>query len=271
MNRHLASEGHADRWPLWRPHSLRRHATRLYEYVRFEIVRTLRSRQYQLLAIALPVAFYLLYTQPGLGRPPDAVVDGGAWSTNAMARMATLGAVGTGLAAGGGRLAADRADGWVRTLSLASLPRVQVLAGRVIAGVVSAGLPVLVVIAAGVLVHGVTVATGNWIQLIISLWIGALPFALLGVMVGLSLSRGAALGAVVVLYFGLAVVGGLLEPIASMPAVIATIGRLLPSFLVRDLGWRAVLGQGPSAQHAALLAAESFGLATFAFWNRLRA
>ena len=56
--------------------------------------------------------------------------------------------------------------------------------------------------------------------------------------------------------------------IVSLPAVLATIGGALPSFLVRDLAWRAALGQGISAQDATLLAAESFGLGSLVLWKR---
>ena len=263
-----ASAGRADRSPSRRPPSWHRPAIGFVGYVRFEILRTLRSRQYQLLAAALPVTLYLLYTQPGLGRPPTALIDGGSWGANALDRMATLGALGAGLAAAGSRLAADRADGWIWTLRLASLPSARMLAGRAVAGVASAGLPLLLVILAGVLVHGVALPVAGWFQLIVAVWAGALPFALLSVLVGVSMGRGRAVGAVLVLYVGLAFVGGLLEPIASLPALIATIGSALPSFLVRDLAWRAALGQGGSAQDATLLAAESFGLGSLVFWKR---
>ncbi len=268
VNRPAASAGHADRRPSWRLRPRLRLAIRLGSYVRLEVLRTLRSRQYQILAVALPVSLYLLSTQPGLGRSPTVMVDGGAWSAAALDQMATLGALGAALATGGSRLATDRADGWIRTLGLAPLPPGQMLTGRVVAGVVGAGLPILLVIGIGVVAHGVALPVGRWLQLIGSLWIGALPFALLGIVVGLSLGRGAAIGAVLVIYLGLAALGGLLEPIASLPTVIGTIGRALPSFLVRDLGWRAALGQGPSAQDATVLAAESFALGSLVFWKR---
>lgn len=263
-----ASAASAARSPSRRPPPWRRPAVGFVGYVRFEILRTLRSRQYQLLAAALPVTLYLLGTQPGLGRPPTALIEGGSWGTNALDRMATLGALGAGLAAAGSRMAADRTDGWIRTLRLASLPSARMLAGRTIAGVASAGLPLLLVIVAGVLVRAVALPVAGWLQLVVSVWAGALPFALLGIVVGLSLGRPAAVVAVLAVYLGLAIIGGLLEPIVSLPAVLATIGGALPSFLVRDLAWRAALGQGISAQDATLLAAESFGLGSLVLWKR---
>jgi ABC-2 type transport system permease protein len=267
MNSQASAES-ADRSRSGRPPSWRRPAVGFVGYVRFEILRTLWSRQYQLLAALLPVALYLLDTQPGLGRQPTMLIDGGSWSANALDRLATLGALGAGLTAAGSRLAADRADGWVRTLRLIPLSSAQMLAGRVVAGVASAGLAVLLVTVAGGLIRGVAMPLAGWFLLIVSVSVGALPFALLGVLVGMSMGRGIAVGAVLVLYLGLAFVGGLLEPIASLSALIATIGSAMPSFLVRDLAWRAALGQGPSAQDATLLAAESFGLASLVFWNR---
>ncbi|MHB8892052.1 MAG: ABC transporter permease [Candidatus Limnocylindrales bacterium] len=240
----------------------------MYAYVRFEVVRSLRSRQYQLLAIALPVGLYLVYTQSDLGGQPGALIGGTTWTMYAMVSMAALGALGAGLAANGSRLAAERESGWIRTLGLASLPRCHMLAGRVTAAVVGAGLPILVVIGTGVLVHGARLTPGGWLQLIVSLWVGAVPFALLGVVVGRSLGRDAAVGAVLVLYLGLAFVGGLLEPIESLPAVFATMGRVLPSFLVGDLGWQAILGRGPSARDLTVLAAESFAFGSLIVWTR---
>lgn len=266
MNRHPATAGQPDRWASGHQWSLPGHAAVLYTYVRLEVGRSLRSRQYRFLALGAPVGLYLVATAAGLGPQPDALVGGTTWKTYAMVSMAALGALGAGIAASGSRLAADQDSGWVRTLTVAHLPRLHMLAGRVVAGVVIAGPPIMLLIGTAVLVHGVGLVPGSWLQLIASLWIGAVPFALLGVVMGLVLGRRAAVGAVVVLYLGLAFAGGLLEPIETPPAVVATIGHLLPSFLVGDLGWQAILGRSPSVQDITLLAAESLAFASLIVW-----
>ena len=267
MNRHPASRGRSKGWPSWLPPSLRGHATILYAYVRLEVVRTLRSRQYQLLAIALPIGLCLLDVKAGAGGQRDAALPGADSIAYALAATATLGTLGATLAANGSRLAADRAGGWVRTLMLSSMSRFDMLFGRLVAGVVSVGGPILVAIAAGVLLHGAGSTAGSWLLLAVSLWIGAVPLAMLGMVVGLSLRRGAAIATVVALWLGLAYGGGLLAPIATPPVDIATIGRVLPSFLLDDVVWHELLGQGPSARDIALLAAESFAVGSLIVWN----
>lgn len=272
MDRHPVTAGHAGRWPRGWPRgwrwSLPGHAAQLYECVRFEVVRGLRSRQYLILALALPVALYLAATQPGLLGRPGAPIDGMTWATYAMVSMAALGALGAGLTVGGSRLAVERESGWVRTLAIVPVARLPMLAGRVVAGVIVAGPPIVAAIAAAVLVRGVGLSPGSWLQLIASVWLGSLPFALLGVAVGLSLGRAAALGAVLVLYLGLALIGGLFEPLDALAGIVATIGRVLPSFLVGDLGWHAVLGRGPSARDITVLTAESLAVGSFIVWRR---
>ncbi len=268
MDRHPAPTRRSKDWASWLPPSLRGHAAILYAYVRLEVSRTLRSRQYQLLAIALPIGLLLLDVRVGAGGQRDPALAGADASAYALAAMATLGTLGATLAANGNRLAADRADGWVRTLMLSPMSRFDMLFGRLVAGVVSVGGPILVVITAGALLHGAGSTAGTWLQLVVSLWIGAVPLALLGMVVGLFLRRDAAIAAVLALWLGLAYGGGLLAPLATPPVDIATIGRVLPSFLLDDLVWHELLGQGPSARDIALVAAESLAVGSLIVWNR---
>ena len=251
------------------------HAERVLAYGSFEALRCLRSRQYLFLAIALPAGLYVATLAAGTGGPGGTPADGATRSAASLAAFATLGALGAGLVAGGSRLAAERDGGWLRTLSLAALPRFHMLAGRVLAGIIAAVLSIAVVVGAGAVGMGLTVpgagfAPGRWLALAVSLWAGAVPFALLGVVVGLTLGRRVAVVAVLILYVGLAVGGGLLEPGGSLPADLATMERVLPSFVADDLGWRVLLGEGLSARDIALLAAESLALGSFLAWTRRR-
>jgi ABC-2 type transport system permease protein len=220
------------------------------------------------MAMALPLGLYFVITQAGSDGRPAAVVDGGNPSWYALVAMATLGATGAALTASGGRLADERANGWIRTLVLLSMSRFDMLMGRFVAGVVGAGVPILIVLGTGVLLHRVGSTPSGWLLLVVTLWIGAVPFVMLGVVVGLTLRRHAAVAAAIAIYLGFAYVGGLLEPVATPPVDIATIGHVLPSFLLDDLGWHELLGQGLSARDVTLLAAESLALGSLMVWNR---
>jgi len=231
---------------------------------RLEVVRAVRSRQYQLLAIAIPVGLYLAVVIGGL-RPSPAIQDA-SWRAQAMVAMATLGALGTGLAIGGSRLAGDRASGWQRTLALSPLPWPSLLAGRGAAGVALAGVPALLLPALGALLGGVALAPAGWAQLVVSIWIGAVPFVLLGTIVSLAPGRWTALALVVALYVGLTAVGGLLAGPLTRAAPAATIGWIEPSYVVGDLGWQAIRGQPPSPVDITLLVMQSLALGAAVAW-----
>ncbi len=251
-------------------------ARRVLAYARLELVRGLRSGQYLLLAVIAPLGLLLadvLATHGAGGRSGRELVQG----IFAVDQLATLAALGAGLAASGSRLAADRAGGWVVALRLASLTRVQMLAGRLIAALLLAGLAILAVVVVGAILGVGTVrgradvAPVRWLLLALAIWVGSVPFALVGMAVGMFLGRRAAVTAVLAIYVGLAIGGGLLAPIGILPAAIGTIGRILPTFAVEDLGWHALLGQGLSAHDLTLLAAESLALGSLLAWSRRRA
>ena len=233
---------------------------------RLEAIRAVRSRQYQLLAVAIPAGLYLAVVIGGLRPGATAGIQDPSWNARAMVAMATLGALGTGLAIGGSRLAGDRASGWLRTLALAPLPWLSLLLGRGAAGVALAGVPVLLLLLLGALPGGVALPPAAWAQLAASIWIGAVPFVLLGTIAGLAPGRRTALALVVALYVGLPAVGGLLAGSVTGAAPAATIDWIEPSYVVGDLGWQAIRGQPPSPVDITLLVVQSVALGAAVAW-----
>jgi ABC-2 type transport system permease protein len=245
-------------------------ARRVLAYARLEVVRGARSGPYLLLAIATPFALLLASLVAG----PAAAGSAGSEPVRgalAVDQLATLAALGAGLAASGSRLAADRAGGWVQTLAMASLPRLQMLEGRLLAACLLAGMAIVVVVASGAVAAPRDASLLGWLLLAGAIWIGSVPFACLGLAVGLWLGRRGSIAAVVAIYLGLALGGGLLSPIGIWPGTVGTIGRILPTFAVEDLGWHALLGQGLSAHDLTLLAAETLALGSLLAWSRRRA
>ena len=211
-------------------------------FLRLEILRVARNRRYLLLTLGFPLFFYLLNT-----RIESAVsrgrIDGIAWPVYFMIGMAVFGSVGASFSVGGQRLAAERASGWTRQLRITPLsPAAYALTKVATALIVT--LPALVVIGlAGVLVDGVALAPPTWLAVILLLWIGSLPFAALGLILGLVLDTDTAQLGVTAAYLVLAFVGGLFQPAQTMPSVLQQIAHALPPFHLADLGWRAVAGQ----------------------------
>ncbi len=68
-------------------------------------------------------------------------------------------------------------------------------------------------------------------------------------------------------FFGFAILGGLWAPISSFPETLATIGRMLPSFRLADLGRAAVTGAAPDLTDVAILALYASALLALVVWR----
>jgi ABC-2 type transport system permease protein len=205
-------------------------------YVRLEIRRTLRDTGFVIGGIAMPVMMYLLFTNLG--------ENDGAWKTTAMVGMAAYGAVGSGLNTGGA-VAEDRATGWLRQLRVTPMTPREVVIGRTLTGVVTVLPSIVAVLAAGGLVNGVRLAAGHWVAIALLLWLGSIPFTLLGLGNGYRLT-GPSTGVVnMVCNLGLAVIGGLWFPISLFPGWLQTLSAYTPTHRFAQLGTAVTEGHAP--------------------------
>jgi ABC-2 type transport system permease protein len=70
-----------------------------------------------------------------------------------------------------------------------------------------------------------------------------------------------------VTFFSLAILGGLWAPITSFPDTLATIGRMLPSFRLAELGRDAATGALPDLGTIAILAAYAAVIGALVAWR----
>ncbi|MBZ9644536.1 ABC transporter permease [Streptomyces sp. PSKA30] len=209
-------------------------------YLWLEVRRTLRDPGFVIGGIAMPVLMYLLFTNLG-------AVDGG-WRTAAMVGMAAYGAVGSALNTGGG-VAEDRAIGWLRQLRVTPMTPREVVVGRALTGSVTVLPAIGAVLAAGGLVNGVRLAAWQWAAVAVLLWLGSVPFTLLGLGNGYRLT-GQTTGVVNMLCnLGLSVLGGLWFPVALFPGWLRTLSAYTPAHRFAQLG-RSVADGGPPAPGA---------------------
>jgi ABC-2 type transport system permease protein len=242
--------------------------TDLLPFVRFELRRALRDRRYLVLAIGFPVVFYLLYTGllSGASAPADAIVGGLPWATYFMVSMAAYGAIGASLS-GSTALATERATGWTRQLRVTPLASASYVLGKLIVSLLVTVPAVTAVILAGLLVDHVSVSAGELVPLVAGLALGALPFAAFGLLIGLVFDANSAQGATMLSYITVAILGGLWAPLSSFPDGLATIGRMLPSFRLADLGRGIVGGRGIDLTDLAVLLAYAVVIAAVTAWR----
>ncbi|MFE7134843.1 ABC transporter permease [Streptomyces sp. NPDC057638] len=209
-------------------------------YARLEITRSLRDTGFVVFGIGLPVLMYLLLTNVGGTRGVD------GWRTVSMVGMAAYAALGAALSTGTG-VAEDRSTGWLRQLSITPMRPGQVVLGRAITGSVVVLPAIVVVLAAGALANGVRLDAWQWVSVAVLLWLGALPFTLLGIGNGYRLSAQTTGVVNTALSLGLAVIGGLWFPVQMFPDWLATICEYTPAHLFAELGWSVADGNAPSA------------------------
>lgn len=223
----------------------------LFVFGRFEVGRLLRNWKFLGITVGFPVIFYLLF----LGdRNKGEVIGGVRWPVYLMISMCSFGALVAGLTAGGGRLAGERASGWARQLRVTPLPAWSYVATKVTASMIVI-LPVIALVeVVGASFGDVTLPAGRWVGLAAVLWFAALPFAVLGVFIGFSVTADTSFAVVTALMFVLGYFGGLFSPVSSMPAALRTAAHTLPSFHHAALGMDVAAGQPLGITHWLVLA-----------------
>ncbi|MCI3270091.1 ABC transporter permease [Streptomyces cylindrosporus] len=216
----------------------------MFDYLRLEVRRTLRDVGFVIGGIAMPVLMYLLFTNLG--------ADDGSWKTGAMVGMAGYGAVGSALNTGGG-VAEDRAIGWLRQLRVTPMTPRQVVVGRALTGSVTVLPAIVAVLAAGGLVNGVRLAAWQWASIAVLLWLGSVPFTLLGLGNGYRLTGQTTGVANMACNLGLAVLGGLWFPVALFPDWLRAISACTPTYRFAQLGTSVAEGHAPALAAIAVL------------------
>nr|WP_142218212.1 ABC transporter permease [Streptomyces sp. SLBN-118] len=213
-------------------------------YVSLEVRRTLRDTGFVVFGVAMPVMMYLLFTNLGENDPQ--------WKTASMVGMAAYGALGAALSTGTG-VAEDKALGWLRQLRITPMSPRQVVTGRAATGSVTVLPAIVAVLAAGGLVNGVRLDAWQWAALALLLWLGALPFTLLGLGNGYRLSAQTTGVVNMACNLGLSVVGGLWFPSALFPGWLQSVSRYTPANRFADLGWSTTHGSAPGPMTVAVL------------------
>ena len=197
--------------------------------------------RFLVLTVALPVLLYLVYSGLYQGQTID---DATGYSINAylMISMAAFGGIGAALNTTA-RVAIERQTGWNRQLRLTALtPSGYVVAKIGVAMAVC--LPAIaLVFLAGDLVGKVHLSAARWIGSGLAIWLGLIPFALLGLVIGYAGTADSIQPLVMLAYLGSSLLGGLWFPVESMAGWVQDIARLTPAYQLAAIS-RSISGFG---------------------------
>jgi ABC-2 type transport system permease protein len=232
-------------------------------YLRFELLRLSRSRSLLIFAALLPVVIYVVFTGPAEGMSD--VERGIPVAAIVMVMMAGWGAI-MGVLSIGSAVSEERNNGWLRLLRTTPLPPSRVVAAKGVVGTLIA-IPVVVAVGATAAVqHGVSLPPSRWLLVVVVMWLGTAPFALLGLAIGYLVSPSVAGPVTTVAWLVFSVLGGLMVSMNTYPGWFQPVSRALPSYRYAELGWRAADGAPPTAASAAVLAGWTVLFGLFAAW-----
>jgi len=238
-------------------------------FITLEMRRSLRDVRYLVIAVAMPIGLYLLFT--GLFGAHGQRAQGLPQPVELMIAMIAYGAMWAVFSVTGPRIAHERAIGWTRQLRVTPLSAASALSGKLATALVAA-LPAMILVAVtAVASHHVRLSAAQWLAMLGIMWAGVLPLALLGLAIGYLAGDDVAFPLTMALYFALGALGGLWMPLSTMPHVMQDIAKFLPSNAVAELGWWTAGGQASVLTAVLVLAAWALGTALaalFAYHSR---
>ncbi len=198
--------------------------------VAFDLRRVMRSPSFLMWTLAFPIVFYLADYNNATNNANNTASWGTPWPVYFMVSMCCWAAIAAATNVGGGRLPAERSNGWTRQLRLTPLPSWAYALGEVIIGVSVAlvAVVILAVVAGAASRPGLSAQAGA--EMLAACWLGSLPFAALGILVGLTTTSTSAQPMMVGTILVLNILGGLLVPLKAFPAWLRDIAHVLPTY-----------------------------------------
>jgi ABC-2 type transport system permease protein len=229
-----------------------------------EIRRIMRSPRFVIFTVVLPVAYFLLFSELyATGGPDDPQV-----LVVLMVNMAAFGGIAASITTGG-RVAVERAVGWNRQLRLTPLPGWAYLGAKAVVSMLVA-LPSLVLVYALAALKGVMLDPGTWLAVFLAAWIGILPFAAIGLLIGSLASQDSAQGMSMVTMLVFSLLGGILIPAQVLPPVMLSIAHALPSFWMANIASLEAFGGDLPLDGIAVMVAWFVVIGALAIWRYRR-
>jgi ABC-2 type transport system permease protein len=208
-----------------------------FNEIRFELLKLSRNRSYVFSMAGFPVLFYLLFAVTNKG----SAYQGHTIARYLLAGYSCFGAMGSSLFGIGAGLAFERGHGWLEMKRASPMPAAAYLLAKLCVAIIFACGITLLLMILGISMAGVHLTVLEGLGLLGTVAAGVLPFASLGLVIGLLMPSNAAPGVINLIYLPLSFCGGLWMPIEMLPHWLQVVAHGLPSFWFARLAFR-VLG-----------------------------
>jgi len=238
-------------------------------YVYLETKRQLRNVRAMVFTFAVPVIMLLVF--------------GSAFGsqTDPTTRLQYLVVTTLQMAAYGAMMAAlsqafaivnERSIGWNRQLRVTPLSGWGFMVSKVIAAMAFAAVSIVITVLVATLGMHASLDPLRWFAAGFGIWCGVIPFALIAILIGQFAKPSFAQPLFMVVFMGMAILGGLWVPLSVMPEWMGTVAHLLPSYWLNRIGQMGAGATGSSGmvEPAMVLACWAIVLAAVIVWRYRR-
>jgi ABC-2 type transport system permease protein len=203
-------------------------------YTRLQLLELARYPTFVVPTLAFPSMFFLFFVVPRASAE-DADLFMASYAAFAVLAIAFF-QFGVGVAI-------ERGSPWevfLRTLPIRPLVR---FAARVLAALLFAAVAAAIVVAVALASTEASLPAARWPALVVTLLLGSIPFALLGIAIGYWTTPRGALPIANILYLALSYLGGFWTTSAHLPKFVDAFSPILPTRQWADALWAAVEGR----------------------------
>jgi ABC-2 type transport system permease protein len=236
---------------------------------RYEFLKLWRMPAYAIPSIVFPVMFYGLF---GITFGGTRVAGSTTMATYLLATYGTFGVIGAALFGFGVGVAVERGQGWMTLKRATPMPPLAYFFAKLVMATLFGSMIILLLSAMAVGLGGVRLPPSAWAQLVITLILGAVPFAAIGLALGYFVGPNSAPPIVNLVYLPMSFASGLWIPIEVLPGYIRSIAQFLPPYHLGQLALNAIgAGAGsPAWTHVVVLAGFTVAGIGIALWGYRR-
>lgn len=230
-----------------------------------ELRRTMRLPQFTLPTILTPAAFYAtFYVALAKDPTPEILAQG-------LLGYGVFAALGPALFGFGAGIAMEREQGVIELRRVSPMPPSAIIVAKLVAAVVMAAVAFALIALIGASA-GARLSPMQWLGGTAVALLTTVPYALIGLAIGMRMTGKGAVAVANALFMGSAVLGGLWFPFAALPSWMQAAGYLFPSMHLGQLA-HATIGAATVlsvSAHAAIIAGMTSLAAIWAWtgWRR---
>jgi len=226
-----------------KPHVSRAFSARLYaKEIQYEFLKTSRNRMYSLSTIGFPVLFYFIF---GIANR-HAMVGGITFAKYLLASYCCFGVIGASLFGIGVGFANERSQGWLEVKRASPMPTMAYIVAKLTACIAFGWMVTGSLIVLGVTLGGVHLEAMDVVSLLALTTLGAIPFASMGLLIGLLAPANAAPGIINLIYLPMSFGSGLWMPLQLLPHWLQKVAPFLPAYSFGQMGLE-IVGYGDKA------------------------